>query len=131
MTTTTRDELFHAIFTTALEGGVNYWSSCSHYQWTNPDESEDYKGFFAVIHDEEDEDDKENEDRGYRDRGHRIDRATISKGYKLATTTYRDRISWSCDKPPLVITDDTDWDYDAGDADAIVQLGLFGDVIYG
>jgi hypothetical protein len=25
----------------------------------------------------------------------------------------------------------SDWDYDAGDADVIVQLALFGEVIYG
>lgn len=113
------DEMFLDIFTTALEGGIGYWSECSEYHWLNGDD-EDYRGFFAVIHDTEDE-----------GKTYRIDRAVIAKGYRLATTEWRDRISWSTGKPPLVITEDTDWDYDSFDADVIVQLGLFENVVYG
>jgi hypothetical protein len=55
----------------------------------------------------------------------------INRGYTLASTTWRDRLSWSMSKPPFAIFDETDWDFDAFDADMIVQLGLFGDVLYG
>jgi hypothetical protein len=124
MNASARDELLADLFTTALEGGIGYWSSCSEYHWST-DGQADLRGFFAVVTDStvEVEDDPPT---------HRIDRDTIVKGYGLATTTWRNKVFWSSgEKPPLVITDDTDWDYDAGDADAIVQLGLFGEVVYG
>lgn len=118
-----RNELLHAIFTTAIEGGVNYWSECRSYRWSvdGTGNESDLIGFQAMLRDSE--------------TGKEwltVNRETISEGYRLASTTYKDRISWSSgDNPPLVITDDTDWDFDAMDADVIVQLGLFGDVIYG
>ena len=127
----TRDEFYLDLFTTAIEGGINYWAYTDKYHWmigpTAVDVEEpsrpDYRGFYADIT-EEDPDDGDGK--------HRIDRQVITAGYGLATTTYRDRIFWSSgEPPPLVVTDDTDWDFDAGDADVIVQLGLFGKVIYG
>ena len=115
-----RDQLLLDIFNTALEGGIGYWSICDEYHWLNrvPTEAPDIKGFYAVIRDED-------------DTTFRINRKVIDKGLKLAATTWRDRLHWSTDKPPLVVTEDTDWDFDAGDADMIVQLGLFDDVVYG
>ncbi len=115
------DQLFFDIFVTALEGGIGYWSTCQHYHWSNADCTEDHKGFLAHISDSEDEDEE-----------YTIDRNVVAKGYGLATSaTWRSRINWSSSKPPVVVGPDTDWDYDAGDADVIVQLGLFGDVVYG
>lgn len=124
-----RDQLLADIFTTAIEGGINYWSECSSYHWRNPDGTDDLRGFKADINDLYNLLDPDDDDSG---QPHHVDRSTLVKGYTLATTTHRDRIRWSCgEQPPLVITDDTDWDYDAGDADVIVQLGLFGEVVYG
>ena len=120
----TRDQLLFDLFTTACEGGINYWASVTHYQWKDAKGNEDVKGFSASIVDMEADDYKGEDPK-------RIDRSVIAKGYRLATTEFRDRICWSCDKPPVVITPDTDWDYDASDADVIAQLGLFGDVVYG
>jgi hypothetical protein len=118
----TNDQLYFDLFTTALEGGIGYWSSADSYHWANDDDSEDVIGFYAVIVDREADDGKPL----------RLDRDVMARGYRLATSSeWRNRIGWSCDKPPVVITADTDWDYDAGDADVIAQLGLFGDVIYG
>jgi hypothetical protein len=114
------DQLLLDLFNCALEGGINYWSQCAAYHWQNRDHSEDHKGFYAIILETE-EDDKQ----------HRVTRATMSKGYRLATTTWRDKLHWSTGKPPLVVGPETDWDYDAGDADMILQLGLFEDVVYG
>lgn len=114
---TGRDQLYLDLFTTALEGGIGYWSVCSAYHWSNQG-TDDFKGFYAVVKDDEAE--------------RMIDRAVIAKGYRLAVSAdWRDRLRWSSEKPPLVVTEDTDWDYDAGDADIIVQLGLFGKVVYG
>lgn len=116
--------LLHGLFTTALEGGIGYWSSCRAYRWSTDMtyEHDDLEGFFAEITDEEEDED------------YRIDRTVVARGYRLATSKeWRNKISWSTDAPPLVVTEESldEWDYDAGDADVIVQLGLFGNVVYG
>ena len=116
-----RDQVFLDIFTTALEGGINYWAECSEYHWLIGNGTvEDYEGFFAIVNDVEDGEAKQ----------YRIDRSVISKGYALATGPKgKERLGWSTERPPLIPSED--WDYDAGDADIIVQLGLFGEVWYG
>ena len=126
MPTSPRDQLLFDIFTTALEGGIGYWSQASAYHWQSTDDAgsyngDDVQGFYAVVREYDEDTDL------------RIDRAVVAKGYTLATSgTWLGRIAWSSsEKPPLVITTDTDWDFDAGDADVIVQLGLFGEVVYG
>lgn len=117
------EQLLLDLFTTALEGGIGYWSGCTSYHWINEDDSEDVQGFYADIVESDDE---------VIIGEHHIDRSVLAKGYRLATTTWRDRLDWSSgEKPPLVVGPDTDWDFDAGDADMIVQLGLFEDVVYG
>jgi hypothetical protein len=120
--TSALDQLLLDLFNTALEGGINYWSVCNVYHWCvdgNP-EVEDVRGFYAEIIEDED------------GTAHRIDREVMAKGYRLATTDWKHRISWSSgEDPKLVVGPETDWDFDADDADAIVQLGLFGEVVYG
>ena len=123
------DQMLFDIFVTALEGGIGYWSVCSEYHIRfGPEHNhvEDVKGFVAVITNTVEDDPQ------YDGGEHRIDRAVINKGYRLASSSeWRNRLSWSSSKPPMVIGPDTDWDFDAGDADMIVQLGLFEDVMYG
>jgi hypothetical protein len=120
--------LYLDLFTTALEGGIGYWSECSQYHWSNESHDgrvvrEDHKGFYAVITESE-EDDGDHE--------HTINREVMARGYRHATSAeWRNKLAWSSAKPPLVVGPDTDWDYDASDADMIVQLGLFGTVVYG
>lgn len=128
--TTAYDQLMLDLFTTALEGGIGYWSECSAYHWmigppsddvTRPSVS-DFNDFYADIIEYEPDGDGR----------HRIDRRTMRRGYDLARGDWRDKIRWSSgEPPPWVVHDDTDWDFDAGDADCIVQLGLFGQVVYG
>jgi hypothetical protein len=118
------DQLYFDLFVTALEGGIGYWSACRSYRWSKGGDgiTEDPTGFRAEVVDWVDGDGTELV----------IDRAVIARGYSLATGEWRDRLAWSSgEKPPLVVTPDTEWDYDAGDADCIVQLGLFGEVVYG
>lgn len=120
------------LFVTALEGGINYWARCSHYHiWksgTSDAEGdsldEDLHGFYAAVRPHE-------TDEGF-DPSLVIDYKVIGKGYALATTEWRDRLHWSSgEKPPLFMSEAGDWDFDASDADVIVQLGLFGEVRYG
>lgn len=125
-TVTARDQLLYDIFTTALEGGINYWAQVDAYHiWKSKALDEDVHGFYAIIRDQDDEDAE----------WVTVNIEVMRRGYTLATSPaheWRNRLAWSSDeKPPLVVTVDTEWDYDAGDADCILQLGLFGDVVYG
>ena len=111
----TRDEMLFDLFVTAIEGGINYWAAVEDYK-------PDAVGYSVTVHDQEDPDEGP----------WVVDRSVMAKGYQLAAGEWRDKISWSSgEKPPLVITEETDWDYDAMDADAILQLGIFGEVVYG
>jgi hypothetical protein len=126
MSTTTPsalDQLLFDIFVTALEGGIGYWSACQEYSpFVGDSNVENIKGFSALIVDMEED--------GLPP--YTIDRTAVAKGYGLATSaTWRNRLNWSSSKPSVVVGPDTDWDFDAGDADMIIQLGLFGDVVYG
>ena len=110
-----RNQLIDDLFVTACEGGINYWASVSQYHWTGGE-------LLAVIHDMEDD-----------GKTYTVDRKVMSRGYRLACGEWRDRLAWSTARPPLVVTERTrdEWDFDAYDADMILQLGIFGDVVYG
>lgn len=122
------DQRMWDLFTCAVEGGINYWAEVEEYHLWLPktDHEPDYKGFYAEIVDQADD-----------DKPHRITRDVIVRGYRLAATKTQTEIHYfwqcNCGKPPLVCTEDSnaEWDFDALDADAIVQLGLFGSVVYG
>lgn len=142
------DEMLHSVFTTAIEGGLNYWAQVVDYHWCNADDSDDYHGFYAEIAVEAT--DCPTVLPGvvtnygtatsffagtYDCIIMRIDRTVMQRGWVLASTRSENENhhQWQCGngRPPLVITDDDDWDYDACDADAIAQLGLFGTTIFG
>jgi len=112
-----KPELLHGLFTTAMEGGIGYWSSTNLYHWMNGDE-EDLKFFAAEIVEEDTE------------RVIRIDLNIIELGLRRAIADHQDTLRWSTE-PPEMCRHLEDWDYDAGDADMIVQLGIFGEVVYG
>src|SRR6478736_183138 len=101
------DQLMLDLFTTAIEGGVNYWASVSGYHWEK-DGQDDLMGFWADLHDEE------NDGAGYH-----VNRRIIVRGYREATSAkWRGRLGWSSEKPPFIVDEDG-WDFDAGDADMI------------
>lgn len=121
--TTAYNELLHGLFTTAIEGGINYWNTYTNsYHWSLHDE-DDLMGFRADIEYVHPETDEMVESV--------IDRSVIAKGYRMAVSEWRDKVRWSTEAPPVVVTEDSDWDYDAGDADVIVQLALFGRIVFG
>lgn len=122
---TPKEQLLCDLFTTALEGGINYWASVSEYRWEdeNGEDGDNSLDFRAVIHDEES---------GDPDSLVTVTIVTMRRGYRLATGEWRKKIHWSSgEAPPFIVTDDTEWDFDAGDADCILQLGVFGEVVYG
>ena len=140
----TTDRFYADIFTTAVEGGIGYWSHSLNYHWMHDDGTSDLRGFYSDIIVPVNDlpkgmtPDKVTTEELYwwpTEVAHfRIDRKVITRGYKLATSPeWRVRMGWSTCQPPLVLTEESieDWDYDSLDADAIVQLGLFGEVVYG
>lgn len=117
-----REQWLADVLTTAVEGGVNYWASVSEYKWQDRAPADVY----AVIHDQEDDEPGA---------GHRVTIDTIAHGLSTlrrarATEAWLQSESWrrvlDSDR-----TNGDEGDFDAGDADCIVQAGIFGEVIYG
>lgn len=158
-----RKAFLHGIFTTALEGGIGYWSAAEEYHWskaganavTGPKMPEDdLDGFYAVIVPNEDEwgiwDGDEDT------KSLRIDIDVIARGItrfkewmagekrnelggiidpasdkRWRNTAYAPTNSYWKQFLLADRTNGDDGDYDADVADAIVQLGLFDEVVYG
>lgn len=129
----------HDIFTTAIEGGINYWCRVARYHWSVDDKGDerDY-AFFAEVLDSEDEDEDDDGDDGILatpSPRRRIDAEVILRGlvaYASMPPTERRfplrekaiRLLMGGEVADAV-------DYDAEDADCIVQMGLFGQLVYG
>ncbi|MDF3284998.1 hypothetical protein [Gordonia sp. N1V] len=108
--TDTRTEFLTNIFTTALEGGIGYWSQCSAYQWSTTQR--------AVITDLDDVE-------------HTITLDTVARGLNgliagrtEINTPMRRQISAASRANDAI-------DLDANHADAIVQAGLYGRITWG
>ncbi|GAB3868605.1 hypothetical protein GCM10028801_44830 [Nocardioides maradonensis] len=151
-----RDQAYHSIFVTALEGGIGYWSRCRVYRWmkegADPNgsvrELHDTLGFYAEIID------IETTAESYDPKDHpamlgsaeavdgeeyavfRIDREVIARGVRKFIAKAKE-VPWlpaSYFGQAAVCLDWAKWDdldIDADVADMIVQLGLFGEAIYG
>ena len=109
------DEFLRDVLTTAIEGGVTYWSRVTEYQWDNPNPNQVY----AVLVDIAEYNDHEPEE-------HRITLATVVTGIEriLARPQLRQGLAahiFALDAGEI----------DADDADVIVQMGLFNEVTYG
>lgn len=120
------------VIITALEGGVGYWSQASEYRhgcvFESYEEREDKRQpAYAVIH-EMDEDEG-----GYKKEGLRVDNAAMAKAFKRIMG--KDEIP-HCPREWRKRMVAAYWakeagDLDAGDADAIVQIAVLGEVVYG
>ena len=104
------DEDVDDIMADALDSGVGYW--CGEVEvageYLGDYASEQIsRGGILIFHDAEDPEDV-----------HALDLESFLKGYRLSVERG-------------YFSGDLDGEYDAGTADVIVQLALFGDVIYG
>lgn len=107
------------IYTTAMEGGIGYWAIADEYKWMylyedwNNDivKELDPDQVLVVLSDTEETDFKDEE----------LTPAKIRAGAKLLIEKY----------PHLYQILDDEFHVDANGADAIVQLGLFGEIVYG
>ena len=121
MTTTDRTQFLADILSTALEGGINYWATVDTIE--RVDAPEDILGWrydTARILDHQD-----GSDFGTM---HTIDLDTVAHGLTLMADDTNPRFD------ALRTADRTNGergDFDAGDADATIQLGLYEHIIYG
>ena len=124
------------LFVTALEGGIGYWSVCKTYHWTKQpgaeklpvDKAQDLYGFYAVVVETDPSE-------GDTPKTHRIDAAVLSLGLRRLR---EGKVTFGNAPWDAVVQrnlwhqcHDEDGNYDAGDADIVVQAGLFGDIIFG
>lgn len=121
----------HGVFVTALEGGIGYWSTCSKYQWSTGDgTTDDLNGFHAIVSDTEDEDAVP----------FRIDAELVQRGItQFIAKDFNPRHSGYVRIQRLCLAlqrggsaaEDALCEMDASDADCIVQMGHFNEVVYG
>lgn len=132
ITLTPTHKTLHQIFITAIEGGIGDWSVVTSYRWQADDHSDDLLGFHADILETEeapDEDEEVDEEIAR----HRIDAQVVARGVVALATSAKGPFRDLCIR--LLVGGDTTEDAlgecDAEAADAIVQTGLFGQLIYG
>jgi hypothetical protein len=139
VTTNVDDQALHDLFVNGCESGIDYWCHFESYHWMRMNEAGEYPkmgntdladltGFRAVIWVEglSDEVDEEK---------FVIDRSVILKGVIDCAT--RTDLEYLNSRTPMVaraiLVGDPDW-YEHDDAvtsDQIIQVGLFGKVIFG
>jgi len=130
------DHFLHIIFTTALEGGIGYWSAALTYHWSidGAGDESDVEGFHADIVDADDEAGDDNFPQT------RIDRSVIARAFERMAAgpveympdAQRHAFLAALHARLAGMNDDVfDFDFDAGDADNVVQVGVLGKVVFG
>lgn len=125
------ERLLWDTFITAMEGGVDYWATRRRYAHkTRDDAPDDFTptDYYAVISEDGSGGD------GKRDTRHDINRAVMLRGFRvvlggscpLKDTHEQVRKIGAAWKDPEI-----EGDIDADGADILVQLALFGEVVYG
>jgi hypothetical protein len=112
-------QTFADILVTGVEGGINYWCDVLAYKWEcQPSET------FAKL-DEHDEEDGQ----------HTITSDTLARAAEVMLAKpdvfFPSAYGNARELALAILTDAGDLDYDAGDADCMIQIGLFGTVVYG
>lgn len=133
-----RAEFLDDVMTTAVEGGINYWSAVSEYRW---DRSKHAPGKIGVTVHEWHPDEGETNADGYAENGVRVTPDDIARALgkiragDAVTLGMHDgliRDIRSIDRTNNGDTGDlSGQDLDAGIADCIIQVAMFGKVIYG
>ena len=106
---TTNKQLINDLFTTACEGGINYWCELNNYDYKNT--TSDY-----IIHTNDAPSDITKQ-------------GTISDQTIIAGINALQEMNNSFSKGAL--NDIVNEDFDAETGDVILQLGLFGKIIFG
>lgn len=108
-----RDKLLHDVFLVGVADGIRQWATV----WSTVEGLRHRHLFEARITDI---------DR----RASTVNRTTMVRGMLAAAFTWRDRIPWSTELPPTIFDDYQGWEFNAFDADCVIQLGIYGDLPY-
>lgn len=115
-----RAQFLSDVLSTAVEGGVQYWAEVLSYAW-NDQEVGRQANASATLTDKEEDDGKV----------FTVTLDTIAKGWGLYQGTSISGREYGKQAQLANRTNGEDGDFDADIADQIVQLGLFGEVVYG
>lgn len=131
------DKMLWDVFVCALEGGIGYWAaSASYHIWADDDcKVGDVEGFHSDVVDAEAIDPNDGEFPPGR-----IDRSVLVKGFELVHAgpvkgmheqTRSKFLTMLTARLAGMDDDRVDIDFDAGDADSLVQAGFLGSVVFG
>lgn len=114
--------IYDDLLITAIEGGINYWAEVSDYHHGANDETS-----ATVYEDDADTDGVTVTTTDIR----RAVRQVATKGIPAADpgSDLGDRFKAGCNA--ALRGRGGDWDFDATAADALIQVAMFGDVVYG
>lgn len=127
--TNERKQFLADIFTTAIEGGIDYWAAISKYYWQK-DGKADLDGFYAIVSDCEGDDLDIESDAVPKDS--RIDIEVIARG--LDKICMNPAVKINSNLRQLIREANRENDasnIDAEGADCIVQVGLLGELVFG
>jgi len=113
-----REEFLSDILITAVEGGTGYWAQASNYNHTPAATAT------VTLHEYHEEDDE-----GIIPQ-HLVDLDTIEKGLDLYLSFLKDRVDATWREYMAANLQNDAGDFDAEDADVIVQFAIFGEIKY-
>jgi hypothetical protein len=120
-----REQFLSDVMTTAVEGGINYWASVSDYRWDAPF---DQQGVTVYDHSGDE----------LPPEGKRVTPEDIASAISKMRANKDGLFAWAHRSESYWVqfwladrTNGEDGDYDAGIADCILQVAVFGDVIFG
>lgn len=127
---TERTQMYRHILVTAIEGGINYWAHVLHYKH---DMDGRFYGIGPKCHAVIVEDKDGAEPRIIDTESIRKAMAILYKGGGYSTRPEVEAPDWWKRKWRRAYQDcaDGSWDYDCTDADTVVQVACFGEVVYG
>ena len=119
-----RQQLYTDIVTTAVEGGINYWARVCDYEYSDTffgDSTNDASATVIEYGDSETEVAR-----------YKLTTATVAKAFGIMRKGPVEYLGEAMRKHYLKEYQfPENADFDANDADNIVQIGLFGKVVYG
>lgn len=128
------DELLWTVFVVALEGGITYWAVSNSYHFENDNGTiggaEDHEGFYSDIVDADPDAGSDNFPPT------RIDRTVIARAFeRMAAGPIEympdgQRHKFLAQLHAALGGRTPDFDFDAGDADNAVQVGVLGSVVF-
>jgi hypothetical protein len=144
--TEARKQFLHTVFTTAMEGGINYWADIEQYHWGTDGGAkvvDDLDDFYAVVEPPEAEGEWGVSEAFVAEEGKtqpitetqslRIDLNVVERGANMLVGKILEGEFNSDYLRQFVVawlTNGDDGDYDSTGADLVVQLGLFGEEVY-